>query len=116
MRPNKEALQTLSILMSGFSLLILSGYFILWSTSNKNLTVITITAALFLIGIGFSPQRAVTVGSAFLFAGIRWIIGAISTADVRAIVAACVFFSVPVAIVAANFYKNRAPTGRKPER
>jgi hypothetical protein len=79
-----------------FSFFILSASLVLWKTSNQNLKVAAIAAALFLCGIIFSRQKVAVICASLLFAGVRWGIGAIFTHDQRAATAALLFLSIPV--------------------
>ena len=87
--------QTTCVLVAGFSFLILSTYLMLWTQSNRDIRILVAAAILFIVGVLFAPRRDLTLGTAFLFAGLRWAFAAIITHELRSIIATVLFLSVP---------------------
>jgi hypothetical protein len=99
--------QTVCILVAGFSFLILSAYLILWSHSNRDFRIVVTVAILFILGVLFAPRKDLTIGTAFLFAGLRWGFAAIVTHELRAIIATVIFLSVPAAMLYLDSRKQK---------
>lgn len=51
-------------------------------------------ALLFMLSVIFAPRKDVTIGVTFLFTGVRWGIAAVTTHELRAVLAAVVFLGV----------------------
>jgi hypothetical protein len=111
---NGQGWKTFFLLITGFSLLILSGYIVLWRESNKNLAIAGASFVGVVLGIALSADRRVTICAALAFTTFRWLIGAVFTGDRRAIFATIAFAVVPVWMILHEIWKVRKADGHPP--
>lgn len=93
---NIQLRQTISVLLAGFSFVILSSYLVLWTHSNQDIRIVIVCAVLFVIGVFLAPRKDATICAAFLFAAFRWGIVALITHGARPVIATVVLLAVPL--------------------
>ena len=94
--PNIQLRQTISVLIAGFSFVILSSYLVLWSHRNQDMRIVIVCAVFFVIGVFLAPRKDAVICAAFLFAACRWGIVAFTTHGVRPVIATIVLLAVPL--------------------
>lgn len=104
---NYDSRQTASVLVAGFSFLVLSAYLLLWRHSNQDIRITIASAVLFFLSVVLAPRKDVTICAAFLFAGLRWAVAAIITFEARAIIGALLFLSVPALLLFLEARRQR---------
>src|SRR5690349_2117003 len=92
--------------IAALSLLVCSSYLVLWKESNRNLWIAGGSLLLFLLGVLLSQHWKVSICAAFLFTGLRWIIGALFSFDTRAVIAAILFLGVGAILLLTTLGKQ----------